>query len=161
MPEGVGQDIVEDTFAKLDPRAEELYQFVMQFHDFMFTVRDYGNGVPIKMVEVHTLTMIERDPGITVSQLAKLWRRTKGTVSVNVTALEKAGYIYRRKGTKDAKVAHLYPTEKGAELSTLHKAYDNLGIVRTQAELLKYCSGEELNAFFKVVHAYLEVMQDW
>lgn len=161
MPEGVGQDIVEDTFAKLDPRAEELYQFVMQFHDFMFTVRDYGNGVPIKMVEVHTLTMIERNPGITVSQLAKLWRRTKGTVSVNVTALEKAGYIYRRKGTKDAKVAHLYPTEKGAELSTLHKAYDNLGIVRTQAELLKHCSGEELNAFFKVIHAYLEVMQDW
>lgn len=161
MPDISRPDIIEETFAQLNPRADELYQFVMQFHDYMNGVRDYGNGVPIKRVEVHTLTMIERNPGITVSELAKLWRRTKGTVSVNVAALEKAGYIYRQKSPGNAKVVHLYATEKGVELSTLHKAYDNLGLVRTQAQLLKYCTGEELNAFFKVVHAYLQIIQDW
>lgn len=160
LPQGYqeqGPDVIEETFAKLNPRAEELYRFITLYYNYMYSPRDYGNGVPIKMVEVHTLTMIERAPGITVSELARLWRRSKGTVSLNVTALEQAGYIYRERFPDNAKVVHLYPTPSGLELSALHKAYDNLEIVRTQAELLRYCTREELNAFYKVVHAYLEV----
>lgn len=155
MPEDM--DIIEETFAKLNPIAEQIHQFVLLYYNYMYSVRDYGNGAPIRMVEVHTLTMIERNPGVTVSELAKMWRRTKGTVSLNVTALEKAGYIYREKTPDNAKVVHLYATPSGKELSALHKAYDNLEIVRLQASLLKYCTRDELNAFYKVIHAYLEV----
>lgn len=146
---------IDATYTQLSRYADEIYEFVMQYNDYIYQARDYGNGDPIKMVEVHTLTMIEDHPGITVSELAKLWRRTKGTVSVNVSTLEAKGYIYRQKEGNNAKVVHLYPTPAGVELSTIHKAYDNLDILQTQSDLLKSCTREELDNFYKVLHAYL------
>lgn len=152
--------IIDETYTELSRCADELYEFVMRYNDYIYRAHDYGNGDPIKMVEVHTLSMIEDHPGISVSELAKLWKRTKGTVSVNVTALEKKGYIYRQKEGENAKVVHLYPTPEGVELSTIHKVYDNLEIVQTQADLLKSCSREDLDSFYKVLHAYLEILRE-
>ncbi len=148
---------IDKEYVKLSAKAEILYRFVMRYHDYIYGARDYGNGDPIKMVEVHTLTMIESNPGISVSELAQLWDRTKGTVSVNVTALEKKGYIYRKKEDGNAKVVHLYPTDKGIELSTLHKAYDNRDISGTQDALLQHCTPEELAAFYKVIRIYMDL----
>ena len=152
--------LIDQTYAEFSRYADELYEFVICYNDYIYQAHDYGNGDPIKMVEVHTLTMIEDHPGITVSELAKLWRRTKGTVSVNVTALEQKGYIYRQKEGNNAKVVHLYPTEKGVELSTIHKAYDNLDIAQTQRDLLKHCTRQDLDSFYKVVHIYLQLLTE-
>lgn len=154
------KQIIDQTYAELSRNANRLYEFVMLYHAYLYEAKDYGNGDLIRMVEVHTLTMIEDHPGITVSALAKLWGRTKGTVSVNVTTLEQKGYIYRKKEGNNAKVVHLYATEKGIELSTLHKLYDNLDILQTQSELLKTCSHQEIDCFYKVLSAYRELFQD-
>lgn len=152
--------LIDQTYAGYSRYADELYEFVICYNDYIYQAHDYGNGDPIRMVEVHTLTMIEDHPGITVSELAKLWRRTKGTVSVNVSSLEKKGYIYRQKEGNNAKVVHLYPTPKGVELSTIHKAYDNMDIAQTQSELLKSCTRQDLDSFYKVVHAYLQLFSE-
>lgn len=152
------KELIDQNYAELSKNADKLYEFVMLYHDYIYQATDYGNGAPIKMVEVHTLTMIEDNPGITVSGLAKLWGRAKSTVSVNVTNLERDGYIYREKAAANAKVEHLYPTEKGVELSTLHKFYDNLDIMQTRADLLKTCTGQELDSFYKVLGAYVELL---
>lgn len=154
------KQLIDQTYARLSPNADRLYEFVMLYHDYIYQARDYGNGVFIKMVEIHTLTMIENHPGITVSELARLWDRTKGTVSVNVSALEKKGYIYRKKENNNAKAVHLYATEQGVELSTIHKVYDNLDIVQTQADLLKTCTHQELDCFYKVLNSYLELLRE-
>ena len=154
------KSMIDETYARLSRTADEVYEFVILYNDYIYQTREYIEGEPIKMVEVHTLTMIEDHPGITVSELAALWKRTKGTVSVNVTALEKKGYIYKQKENNNAKSVHLYPTEKGIELSTTHKVYDNLEIVRTQADLMKSCTPAELDAFHKVIHAYLGLFED-
>lgn len=151
--------LIDRTYQDLSACADELYRFVMKYNDYIYRAHDYGNGDAIKMVEVHTLTMIEMNPGITVSELAKMWRRTKGTVSVNVTALETKGYIYREKTEDNAKVVHLYATPKGEELSTIHKAYDNLEIMQTQANLLQKCTREEMDAFYKVIHVFLGLLE--
>ncbi len=152
--------LIDKTYTELSKNANLLYEFVMLYHDYIYQARDYGNGDPIKMVEVHTLSMIEDHPGITVSELAKLWDRTKGTVSVNVTTLERKGYIYRQKENNNAKVVHLYVSDKGRELSTLHKVYDNLDIVQTQADLLRFCTHQELDCFYKVLGTYLDLFRD-
>ena len=152
--------LIDQTYAEFSRYTDELYEFVIWYNDYIYQAHDYGNGDPIKMVEVHTLTMIEDNPGITVSELAKLWRRTKGTVSVNVSSLEKKGYIYRQKEGNNAKVVHLYATPKGIELSTTHKAYDNMEITQTQNELLKTCTPEDIDSFYKVVHAYLRLFTE-
>ncbi|MEG0764787.1 MAG: MarR family transcriptional regulator [Pseudoflavonifractor sp.] len=152
--------LIDATYTELNRYANEIYEFVIKYNEYIYQARDYGNGDPMKMVEVHTLSMIEDHPGITVSELAKLWMRTKGTVSVNVSTLEQKGYIYRQKEGNNAKVVHLYLTPEGVELSTIHKSYDNLDIVQTQNDLLKSCSPEELDSFYKVLHAYLLLLTE-
>ena len=154
------EQIIDKTYEELSKCSDELYEFVLKYNEYIYKARDYGNGDPIRMVEVHTLTMIEMSTGISISELAQRWKRSKGTVSVNVAALEEKGYIYRQKEPGNAKVVHLYPTQKGIALSSLHKVYDNLNIVQTQAYLMKNCTREELDAFYKVVHFYLQLFAD-
>ena len=91
MDVSASKKFIDETYDHISVRADKLYQFVMHYHDYIYSARDYGNGDPIKMVEVHTLSMIESNPGISVSELAQMWNRTKGTVSVNVSALEQKG----------------------------------------------------------------------
>ena len=55
----------------MNSSALELYEFVMRYNKYIYQARDYGNGDEIRMVEVHTLAMIEDNPGISVSELAK------------------------------------------------------------------------------------------
>ena len=75
---------IDAEYNRLNSSALELYEFVMRYNKDIYQARDYGNGDEIRMVEVHTLAMIEDNPGISVSELAKRWKRTKGTVSVNI-----------------------------------------------------------------------------
>ena len=55
------------------------------------------------MVEVHTLTIIEENPGITVTEVTLEWNHTKGAVSQTITKLENRGLIVRNKAENNAK----------------------------------------------------------
>lgn len=148
---------IDRIYAQLSPRADKLYQFVMAYSDYINEARDYGTGLLISMVEVHILTIIEDDPGITISLLAKKWRRTKSAISQNVKKLEAKGLVYRVRDKDDAKIFHLYPTGEGVQLSTAHKLFDNMDIMQTQNELLRSCTTEEIDAFYKVLEAYCQL----
>lgn len=154
MPAISNKEEIDKIYNQLSPRADLLYNFVMDYSDYIYKPRDYGTGMVINMVEVHTLTMIENNPGVTVSELAKMWNRTKGAVSQTVTKLAEKNLVYRQKENGNAKVVHLYPTEEGVTLSTSHKLYDNMDILQTQSDLLKSCTLEEIDAFYKVLQAY-------
>ena len=84
---------IDRVYAQLSPRADLVYSFVTVYNSYINELRDYGTGLMINMVEVHTLTMIADNPGITVNELSKMWNRTKGAVSQNVAKLEKKGLI--------------------------------------------------------------------
>ena len=76
---------IDRVYAQLSPRADLVYSFVSIYNSYINEKRIYGGvGPEINMVEVHTLTMISDTPGITVSELSKMWNRTKGAVSQNV-----------------------------------------------------------------------------
>lgn len=145
---------IDKVYAHLSPRADKLYQFVMAYSDYINKARDYGTGLLISMVEVHILTIIEDNPGITVSDLAKRWKRTKSAISQNVKKLEAKGLVYRVRDGDDAKIFHLYPTGEGVRLSTAHKLYDNMTILEAQKDLLCSCTPEEIDAFYKVLDTY-------
>ena len=55
------------------------------------------------MVEVHTLTIMEENPGIIVTEVALEWNHTKGAVSQTITKLENRGLIVRNKAENNAK----------------------------------------------------------
>ena len=138
--------------------AHELTLFASLFSDMLSETRDYGNNRPIKAVDVSTLSLIEKNPGVTVSELAEKQNRTKGTVSSIVSNLEKEGYIYREKRSGTAKVVHLYATTEGERLNTLYIAFITKKMTSIQNELLKTCSISDINSFCKVLHEYVKFL---
>lgn len=148
------KDEIDRIYKQLSPQANLLYNFVMSYSNYIYGARDYGTGLVINMVEVHTLTMIEDNPGITVSELAKMWNRTKGAASQNVSKLVEKDLVYRKIEKGNKKLVHLYPTEEGVRLSIAHKIYDTMDIMQTQSDLLRHCTMEEINHFYKVLGAY-------
>lgn len=149
---------IDAIYAQISPRANELYQFVIRYYEYMNKYHDYdGSGYLISMVEIHLLTIITDNPGITVSELSKRWGTTKGAISQNIKKLEKKELIERKKNSDNAKRILIYATEKGERLSTAHKSYDIADIMQTQHDLLKSCTLEEIDTFYKVVHEYIKL----
>ncbi|MBU5625478.1 MarR family transcriptional regulator [Oscillibacter sp. MSJ-2] len=148
---------IDRIYAQLSPKADLLYAFVITYSNYIFEPRDYGTGEKLGMLAVHNLTQIDDCPGITASELAKSWNRTKGAISQNIKVLESKGLIYRKKDENNARSHLLYTTQAGARLALAHKIYDNNDIMQTQAALLKSCTIEEVNAFYKVLQAYFEL----
>lgn len=150
---------VDQLLYQLNEKANLLYKFVMLYSDYTAENQDYGTGELINMVEVHTLTAIEDHPGINVTELALMWNRTKGAISQTATRLEKKGLIERRKNASNAKIVELFPTERGIRLSQAHKRYDSVEVSKTLDELVRAgCTSEELDAFFKVVSKYIDIL---
>lgn len=106
------QPSVDLIFKQLNDKATLLYKFVMLYGDYVAENQDYGTGELINMVEVHTLTAIEENPGVNISELANMWNRTKGAISQTATKLEKRIHPAPQAGWK-RKTVMLFPTERG------------------------------------------------
>lgn len=110
------------------------YQHVGQ--DYYKELHDYGTGELYTSTEVHMVTRIEENPGITATQIAEATYRTKSAVSQMITKLEAKGLIYRERDPNNGKQQFLYVTPKGKHLSLCHKAYDEAAMpVEEMAEL--------------------------
>lgn len=153
------RDSAAGLFSHLNEKADLVYKFASLYNDYMSEKHDYGTGQLINMVEVHTLTAIEENPGITITQLADLWHRTSSALSQTATKLEKKGYIVRVKSPDNARNIQLFVTPAGKELSLAHKAYDMVDVTETLQELVNRCSVEEVVHFFKVIGSYIQLLE--
>lgn len=151
---------INQQYKELNDRVYNLYTFVDIYSTFMRTPRDYGSGEKIGLMDVHTLTYIVDNPGVTVTQLALDWKKTKSAVSQTVKRLAGWELITRAKTEYNAKTVLLYPTKKGIECARAHKAHDIEEILATNHELLKSCTQEEINGFYKVISAYVDLFQE-
>ena len=151
--------MINDSFHALNERHNNIYQFVMQYNDYIISKHDYGDGILLSMIEMHTLTYIEDNPGITVTELAKYWNKTKGALSQTVSRLEEKKLIEKRKEEGNAKSLHLYPTKLGVKLSKAHKLFDTVDIAKTMGELREECSAEEIDGFYKVLSVYNKIIK--
>lgn len=152
--------MIDETFHALNERHNNIYQFVIHYNDYIVSIHDYGDGIPLTMIEAHTLTYIEEHPGTTVTELAKYWGKTKGALSQTVTRLTDKGLVDKTKTADNAKSVRLYVTETGARLSKSHKLFDTVDIAKTMGELRKECSVEEIEAFYKVLSVYNKVIKN-
>ena len=149
---------IDSLYAQFSKRADLLYTFVTKYSNYIYEPRDYGSGEKMGMLMIHNLTQIDDQPGITVGELATYWNRTKGAISQNIKVLEAKELIYRVVDDKDARVVHLYTTEKGSKLAMAHKVYDINAIIEKQTALLNTCTPEEIDAFYKVLGAYYDLV---
>lgn len=149
---------IDQIYSQLNVKANLLYAFIIAYSDYIFEARDYGTGQKYGMLTVHILTQIDDNPGITASDLAKFWNRTKGAISQYVKNLEANELIRREKDASNARIIHLYSTEKGARLALMHKIYDINNLMRMNTGLLDRCTPEEVDTFFKVLQVYQELL---
>lgn len=151
---------IDEQFKTLNTRHNNIYQFVMLYYNYIISKHDYGTGESVSMIEAHTITYIEENPGTTVSDLASYWNRTKAALSQTVSKLVDKGFIEKIQSEKNKKTYLLYVTDKGLELSRAHKLYDTIDIAKTMGQLLEKCSPEELESFFKVIDEYIILIKN-
>lgn len=149
---------INTTFQTLNNRHQIIYEFVMRYDDYIYDTHDYGTGVPLTMIESHTLTYIDDHPGTTVTELTHFWHKTKGAISQIVTRLEQNGLVSKQKKADNAKLVRLYTTETGARASNAHKMYDIIDITKTLGEIGEKCTPEEIDTFFRVMQVYYGVI---
>lgn len=118
---------------------------------------DYGTGELYTSTEAHTVTLIEDNPGITVTQIAVDTFRTKSAVSQMVSKLEAKGLIRREQNPRNAKQQLLYVTEKGLELSHCHKQYDEAMI--PLKDLIALFGPESVGKFADIIQYVINHMQ--
>lgn len=138
---------------------EDVYRFVMYSMDEYDQVHDYGTGDRLNMVEMHTLNMIDQQPGLCVKDVARLWNRTLGAASRNVNKLLEKGLVTKEKLPGNGKNIHIYPTEAGKKLAQLHRQYDRDQIAQIMNCMLVQHTEAELQAFWSVIRSGIEIYQ--
>lgn len=147
------------TYEQIADAMETVFTFVTESHDSYTTPRDYGNGEEMNMAEIHTLSLIADNPGISVSEAAKMWNRTLSAASQNINKLYKKGLIEKKKEDGNNKQLHLYVTAAGQMLSDKHKAYDKLEFQQTVQELLQKHTAQDLMTTLDVLKTGLSVVE--
>lgn len=136
-----------------------LFRFYQATHAYQGILRDYAeNGITMGQSEAHLLTDITDNPGITTTQLAVKWHKTTAAISQMITKLESKGMVERKRHPDNALNVLIYPTELGAFMSEAHKQYDVKSIHATLDYMKKTCSEEEIQAFFKVLEVYIDIV---
>lgn len=124
-------------------------------------VIDYGDGEKLYPVEAHILSSIAEHPGTFVTELAREWNRTKGTISQILKKLESKNLVYRKYESRDKRKASLYVSEEGMRLHQAHVDYDTKSYERFFEELTKYYPRERIWQTFEVLEKWIELEKEW
>ena len=122
--------------------------------------QDYGTGEEYTSVEVHTLKHIADNPGITVTELARDYAKTKGAISQILKKLENKALVYRQSDPTNDNKALLYLTEKGRVLDAAHRKYDAVSFGESMDQVRMKFSDEEVNVAFSVMETWLGVRRE-
>ena len=140
-------------------RAEILYRFVALFSDYENTVRDYGDACKMTMTEVHTLSAIEANPGITATELAERFFCSKSAISQLLSKLERGGYIIRAVDQANSKKKMIFISQSGKKICNSHRSFDINALTKTYRYLLRDCTNEEIVTFYHVMSVYNKIME--
>lgn len=153
------QKEVDRKYQELSKLLDPMYDFVLAFSNYYNTRRNYGLGPDLTMIEVHILTQIADNPGITVTELANNWNRTTSAISQTVRKLMKQDLVYRENSKVNGKIFHLYTSQAGNDLALSHKKYDNVDNLKTRKKLLETFTVEELVSFDNICKAYTDLLR--
>lgn len=153
------QKEVDRKYQELSKLLDPMYDFVLAFSNYYNTRRNYGLGPDLTMIEVHILTQIADNPGITVTELANNWNRTTSAISQTVRKLMKQDLVYRENSKVNGKIFHLYTSQAGNDLALSHKKYDNVDNLKTRKKLLETFTVDELVAFDNICKAYTDILR--
>lgn len=153
------KDKINALYEECNQKANKLYDFVFYYNKFMQKKKDYGSGFVLRMPAAHVLTHISMHPGITVTQIAREFNRTNSAISQTVTSLLNQGFVEKKMMDHNKKELRLYATDRGTYCALTHQMYDIADVAGTTDRLLKHCTSAEIDAFYKVLASYLEIVR--
>lgn len=117
-------------------------------------------GVKLSINEVHIIENIERASENTMSHLAKRMMITSGTLTTNVTRLEKKGYVERYRDEKDRRIVRLRNTQKALDILKIHDDFHANMIDKAVGDL-GLDENEKLNETLEnILHYFSEEYSD-
>ena len=125
------------------------------------SAHDYGTGEQFTSTEVHILSYIAENLGITVTEIAYKWNRTKGAISQVIKKLEHKKLIYRKKMDGNDKTVCLFVTDKGKKLDAAHQKYDTGNYERFLVLMEAYFSMDEINHAFEIFDVWVTLAEDF
>lgn len=142
------------------PARDLLYDLTLAYAKYMNINHMFLADVGLTSIEAHTLKHICQNPGVTITDIVNYWGRTKGTVSAQISKLEKKGLVKREKYDCDKKRTFIYPTEKGTEVNNYHTQFDIEETTRWLEKWIRKYSIEESRDFWEKLRYYKEFLDE-
>ena len=118
----------------------------------------YGSVV-LYQAEAYIVNLIGQHPGITVTQLAEILKKTTSACSQIVRKLRAKGFVEQIRNPDNNRLYNLELTQTGAEVFLAHISFNQECQVKT-FELLKDFTDEELMVHLRVQRKLNEAYQD-
>lgn len=150
----------KDLFRQLYNRAKLMYNFVNLMNIHTKHTNCSTSAPDLSMTEVHLLVDIMENPGVTVTDLGRMNKKTRGAISQMTSKLEQGKFLLKKVSDRHGKILELYLTETGKKVAEEHSQYDVKALTATLNQLLDTCSMDEINNFYKVLERYNEILQE-
>lgn len=143
----------------IEARSQIIEQFMILYSQIMNSQKKYltEHGIDdITVQDVHILETVALSNKPTVSSLANVTsltrsKITKGTMSVELKKLEKAGYVARERSRSDRRVSYFSLTKKGVEAMNIHAHFHN----RLNELVAKYTSEVDVEVLIRSLDALI------
>lgn len=153
-------ELQSDMTCRLYQQTRMLYCFasLMTMHGS----RNNGAGAVfgLTITEAHLLTDIMTYPGIQVSELGRMYKKTRGAISQMVKKLEQAGLVTKSVNDQHGKRLDLNLTKTGLKAAHMFAAEAVKNQEDVQERLKTTCSAEEIDHFYKVLRQYNKILQE-
>lgn len=117
---------------------------------------DYGTGEDYTSTELHLVKCVADHPGITVTEIAYMYAKTKGAVSQILKKLVEKNLIQQKPSAEAGdKRIFLYLTPRGEQLNACHLAYDEVHAGETMDMVRSMHSSQEIDVAFDVLSSWL------
>lgn len=116
--------------------------------DYNELLHDY-NGVLMYQAESQFIHQIGKNPGITVTELANVFHKTRSACSQLMRRMKEKGWLYQKRNIANNREYNLYLTEEGEKIYSYHKAFESSCYERT-AQMLSQFSEEELETYIRI-----------
>ena len=145
----------------LNQKVDAVYRHNTLLERYATIPRDYGEGFILTEPEAHILGYICQMGEATVTDLAQFSFRTKGSISKMLKKLEEKGLIHRHKQNGNNKWVYITPTDSGLRANSLHQEYDRDATRKMLEVLLRSCTPQEIDGFYKVTQARIEFLKQY
>ena len=111
--------------------------------------RKYGTDIELYMSEMHTLDLINKNEGTTVTNLANLTNKTKSAITQLTNKLQKKGLINKLRNDVNYKEVNLSLTGLGKKTCNFHKSLDEIKF-RKAVKYVENFSNDDLQKCYEI-----------